>query len=124
MSLDRDAEKVLQRAFVKAFSNALQRTALRKLLILDAAEKLDDLRIHPGNQLESLSGNRKGQHSIRINDQWRMAPLPKLADWKDSGQTRGGLQGSVDGAVENGSAQLSGGLQSSSLGGWAFGGNG
>lgn len=69
---DRDTEKVFQRAFVKAFSKALHRTALRKLLILDAAEKLDDLRIPPGNRLESLSGHRKGQHSIRINDQWRI----------------------------------------------------
>ncbi len=46
--------------------------ALRKLLLLDAAEKLEDLRIPPGNQLERLAGERKGQHSIRINDQWRV----------------------------------------------------
>jgi len=46
--------------------------ALRKLLLLDAAEKLEDLRIPPGNQLERLAGDRKGQYSIRINDQWRV----------------------------------------------------
>ena len=46
--------------------------ALRKLLLLDAAEKLEDLRIPPGNQLEKLVGDRKGQYSIRINDQWRL----------------------------------------------------
>ena len=46
--------------------------ALRRLLLLDAAEALDDLRSPPGNQLERLHGDRKGQHSIRINDQWRI----------------------------------------------------
>jgi len=48
------------------------RRALRKLLLLDAAGRLDDLRIPPGNRLERLSGDRTGQHSIRINDQWRI----------------------------------------------------
>ncbi len=46
--------------------------ALRKLVILDAAESLADLRVPPGNRLEKLSGGRAGQHSIRINDQWRI----------------------------------------------------
>jgi proteic killer suppression protein len=46
--------------------------ALRKLLLLDAAETLDDLRIPPGNRLEKLSGERKDQYSIRVNDQWRL----------------------------------------------------
>jgi len=46
--------------------------ALKKLLILDAAESIQDLRSPPGNRLEQLSGSRKGQHSIRINDQWRI----------------------------------------------------
>jgi proteic killer suppression protein len=50
----------------------LQRAALRKLAILDAAESLEDLRVPPGNRLEKLAGDRKGQHSIRINDQWRI----------------------------------------------------
>jgi proteic killer suppression protein len=50
----------------------LQRTALRKLTMLDAAEVLDDLRVPPGNKLEALKGDRKGQHSIRVNDQWRI----------------------------------------------------
>ncbi len=48
----------------------LERTALRKLVILDAAETLDDLRVPPGNRLELLRGARAGQHSIRINQQW------------------------------------------------------
>ena len=50
----------------------MQRSALRKLLILDAAESLDDLRNPPGNRLEKLHGDREGQYSIRINDQWRV----------------------------------------------------
>jgi toxin HigB-1 len=50
----------------------IQRTARKKLVIIDAASDLNDLRIPPGNRLEALKGNRKGQHSIRINDQWRI----------------------------------------------------
>lgn len=46
--------------------------ATRKLDMLDAAVRLEDLKVPPGNRLEALSGNRKGQHSIRINDQWRI----------------------------------------------------
>ena len=45
---------------------------LRKLAQLDAAERLDDLRVPPGNRLEALKGDRRGQHSIRVNDQWRV----------------------------------------------------
>ncbi|MEC4889337.1 MAG: type II toxin-antitoxin system RelE/ParE family toxin [Nitrospira sp.] len=51
---------------------AFERIARRKLLVLHRAKSLDDLRVPPGNRLEALSGNRKGQHSIRINDQWRI----------------------------------------------------
>ncbi len=50
----------------------IQRVARRKLLLLDAAKTVNDLRSPPGNRLEALSGNRKDQHSIRINDQWRL----------------------------------------------------
>jgi proteic killer suppression protein len=50
----------------------LQRAALRKLLMLHAAVALDDLRVPPGNRLEKLAGDREGQHSICINDQWRI----------------------------------------------------
>ncbi len=65
-------EKVWDRIAVKKFAPELQRSALRKLLILDAAETLHDLRVPPGNRLEALVGNRAGQHSIRINDKWRI----------------------------------------------------
>ena len=50
----------------------MQHAGLRKLLILDAATSLEDLRLPPGNRLEKLSGERSGQYSIRINDQWRV----------------------------------------------------
>jgi proteic killer suppression protein len=50
----------------------LARVAVRKLTQLDAVKNLDDLRIPPGNRLEALKGNRRGQHSIRINDQFRL----------------------------------------------------
>jgi proteic killer suppression protein len=69
---NRQAEKVFVRDAVPRLSQDLYRMALRKLLLLDAAEKLEDLRIPPGNQLERLAGDRKGQYSIRINDQWRV----------------------------------------------------
>ena len=51
---------------------AIERQARRKLLLLDGAGALNDLRSPPGNRLEALKGDRKGQHSIRINDQWRI----------------------------------------------------
>ena len=69
---DRDTERVWQRRAVRKIGPDVQRSALRKLLILDAAESLRDLRVPPGNRLEKLKGDRRGQHSIRINDQWRI----------------------------------------------------
>jgi proteic killer suppression protein len=67
-----NAEKVWFRERVSKWSPELQRLAHRKLLIIDAADFLSDLRIPPGNRLEQLSGDRIGQHSIRVNDQWRI----------------------------------------------------
>lgn len=57
---------------VKTLPNQIQHRARAKLLAIDAAKQLDDLRVPPGNRLEALHGNRRGQHSIRINDQWRI----------------------------------------------------
>lgn len=65
-------ERLWSRQHVKALDRRIERTALRKLVILDAAESLDDLRVPPGNRLEALRGDRIGQHSIRINQQWRL----------------------------------------------------
>lgn len=69
---DRDTERVWQRRQVRKLDRDLQRVALRKLLILDAADALDDLRVPPGNRLEKLRGDRRNSHSIRINQQWRI----------------------------------------------------
>jgi len=63
---------VFTRQGARRWSLQVQRAALKKLLILDAAEELVDLRVPPGNRLEKLHGDRKGQHSIRVNDQWRI----------------------------------------------------
>ena len=68
----KDTEGLFQRQFLRHFPPDLHRLAWRKLVQLDAAERLDDLRIPSANRLERLSGDRAGQHSIRINDQWRI----------------------------------------------------
>jgi len=69
---DRDAERLFLRQRVKRLDSRLHKKALTKLLLLDAARELDELRVPPGNRLEALKGDRIGQHSIRINDQWRI----------------------------------------------------
>lgn len=69
---DRETERVFRREGTRKLGPDVQRMAQRKLAILDAAESLKDLRVPPGNRLEKLSGDCEGQHSIRINDQWRI----------------------------------------------------
>jgi proteic killer suppression protein len=69
---DKETERVWQRQRTRRLDPGIQRAALRKLLILDAAETLDDLRVPPGNRLEKLKGDRAGLHSVRINQQWRI----------------------------------------------------
>ena len=69
---DHEAERVFRREASRRFPQDVYRAALRKLLILDAAESLHDLTVPPGNRLEKLKGRRDGQHSIRIKDQWRV----------------------------------------------------
>ena len=68
----KETEKVFGRRSSRKFSTKTQRIALRKLLLIDAAEAIKDFRIPPGNRLEKLSGRRKKQHSIRIDEQWRI----------------------------------------------------
>lgn len=68
----KETERLFERQFSRKLPQSIQRVARRKLEILDAAGVLQDLRIPPSNLLEKLSGDRKGQHSIRINDQWRI----------------------------------------------------
>lgn len=68
---DKDTKTLSQDRAVRRF-RAIERQARRKLLLLSTALTLDDLRVPPGNRLEALRGDRAGQHSIRINDQWRI----------------------------------------------------
>jgi proteic killer suppression protein len=69
---DQDTEKVFARQHSRKLPPNLLRVAYRKLAMIDSADSIQDLRLPPGNRLEKLSGNRKGQYSIRINDQWRI----------------------------------------------------
>lgn len=69
---DPETAKLFRRERVRRVPPDIQRTALRKLAQLDAAVTLDDLRAPPANRLEALLGDRAGQHSVRINDQWRI----------------------------------------------------
>jgi proteic killer suppression protein len=69
---DRETEKVFLRVFSRRFPPEVSKAALRSLLCLHAAKDLNDLLAPPSNRLEKLSGDRQGQYSIRINDQWRI----------------------------------------------------
>ena len=69
---DAEAEQLFRRQRSRKLPPDIQRVALRKLLMLDAAVLLEDLRVPPANRLEKLKGDREGQWSIRINDQWRV----------------------------------------------------
>ena len=69
---DRDTEAVAERRRVSKVPQDIQRRAQRKLMMLNNARTINDLRVPPGNRLETLSGDRTGQISIRINDQWRI----------------------------------------------------
>lgn len=75
----RETEKLFNREATKRIPNNLLASAVRKLLILDAAETLEDLKSPPGNRLEPLKGDRSGQYSIRINDQFRICFV-----WQDN----------------------------------------
>ena len=77
---DRETERLFRRERSRALPLGLQRVALRKLVQLDAAASFADLRVPPGNRLEPLRGGRSGQHSIRVNDQWRICFL-----WRENG---------------------------------------
>jgi toxin HigB-1 len=77
---DKDTEAIWRRQRSPRFDGPTQRAAWRKLAMLDAAEILADLRVPPGNRLEKLTGNRAGQYSIRVNQQWRICFY-----WSDAG---------------------------------------
>lgn len=75
---DKETQKVFERKRSRKLPSDIQQVALRKLRMLNRAETLQDLRVPPANRLEHLVGDRKGQYSIRINDQWRICFL-----WQD-----------------------------------------
>ena len=76
---DRDTKKIFERQKIRKLNPVLIKNAYKKLLILDAAERLSDLKIPPENKLEKLSGSLSGYYSIRINDKWRI-----LFSWQNS----------------------------------------
>ena len=69
---DKDTEKVWREVRARRWPKNLRRAALRKLILLHTAERLEDLLFQPGNYLEKLRDDREGQHSLRINSQWRI----------------------------------------------------
>jgi toxin HigB-1 len=77
---DRETELIWSGKRSRKLPSDIQTVALRKLRVLNQSRVLDDLRVPPGNRLEALKGNRAGQHSIPINDQWRICFV-----WKDGG---------------------------------------
>lgn len=77
---NKDTERIWHEQYVKRIDRTMQRTAMRKLELIHAAKDVDDLRIPPGNRLERLVGDRRGQYSIRVNAQWRICFA-----WRDGG---------------------------------------
>ena len=69
---DKETKKIWDEIYSKRFPKDIQRIGLRKLILINRSKDVNDLRIPPGNRLEQLSGDRKGQYSIRINAQWRI----------------------------------------------------
>ncbi len=78
-----ETKKIWQGVVSRQLPREMQQVALRKLFMLDKAQTLDDLRIPPANRLEPLRNKRRGQHSIRINDQWRIYFI-----WTERGPSR------------------------------------
>ena len=69
---DKETEKIYNQIFSRKLPQSIQRVALRKLIMIDNAGCLEDLRVPPANRLEALHGDREGQYSIRVNDQYRI----------------------------------------------------
>ncbi len=80
---DKETERIFSRQFSRKLPPEIQRSARRKLEVLNVARVLDDLRVPPGNRLEKLVGNRQGQHSIRINQRWRICFVWRRGDTYD-----------------------------------------
>jgi len=79
----KETEKIFRREYSRKLPTSIQRLAFRKLRMLNRSSTVEDLRVPPGNRLEALSGGRTGQHSIRINDQWRICFIWKNGNAHD-----------------------------------------
>jgi proteic killer suppression protein len=77
---NKDTERLWNRRHVKKLSPECSRLAYNKLILINAAESINDLRVPPGNRLEKLTGDRAGQYSVRVNNQWRIC-----FSWSSSG---------------------------------------
>lgn len=77
---NKDTERIWHEQYVKRVDRVVQRATLRKLELIHAAKDVEDLRIPPGNRLEQLAGDRRGQRSIRVNAQWRICFV-----WREGG---------------------------------------
>ena len=76
----KDTERIWHEQYVKRVDRTVQRATLRKLELIHAAKDVEDLRVPPGNRLELLVGDRRGQYSIRVNAQWRLCFV-----WREGG---------------------------------------
>ena len=80
---DRETERIFQGEFARRIPKDIQRIAARKLAMIEAVTQLDTLRVPPSNRLEKLKAERAGQHSIRVNDQWRICFVWRAGDAYD-----------------------------------------
>ena len=78
--VSKDTERIWHERYIKGVDRTIQRATLRKLELIHAANVVEDLRVPPGNRLERLAGDRRGQYSIRVNAQWRICFV-----WRDGG---------------------------------------
>jgi proteic killer suppression protein len=69
---NKETEKIFRRNYSKKYPSDIHRIAFRKLRMINRAQNINDLRAPPANRLEKMKGNRSGQYSVRINDQWRI----------------------------------------------------
>lgn len=80
---DRDTERIWHEQYIESVDRTVQRATLRKLELIHAAKDVQDLRVPPGNRLERLAGDRRGQHSVRVNAQWRICFVWREGDAED-----------------------------------------
>ncbi len=80
---DKETQRIFNQRFSRKLPHDIQRIALRKLIMIDNAKTIEDLRVPPANRLEKLEGERNGQYIIRINDQWRICFYYKDGDFSE-----------------------------------------